>query len=134
MRKLLLILLIISFAAMAVATVLTVSGVGPAAAGENTLPDPVGTVDKVYYVFSGGQITDIKVDITWSTGLPAGTYTIRVEAVDTDVSPPNVLASGETTETNPTGTVTYTIDLSPDLGFSGIQDFDTVRVYIVQTA
>jgi len=132
MRKLLLILLIISLAAAAFATVLQVSGVGPAAAGENTLPDPVGTVDKVYYVFSGGQITHITVEVSWSVA--SGTYTIGVEAVDTDVSPPNVLASGETTETNPTGTATYTIPLSSSLGFQKIQAFDTVRVYIVQTA
>ena len=130
MRKLLLILLILSLAAAAFATVLQVSGVGPAAAGTGGLPDP-GTVTKVYYTFSGGQITHITVEVSWSVA--SGTYTIGVEAVDTDVSPPNdVLAYGEITGATPSQT-TYTIDLSPDLGFQQIQDFDTVRVYIVQT-
>jgi hypothetical protein len=124
---LLLVLALLSTAAMA--TVLTVSGVGAAAAGEASLPNP-GSITNVYYTFSGGQITAVTVTVSWAAGLPAGDYKIRVELRDAS----SVLASGETTVTNPSGVQAYTFSISPPLDFAGIQSYTTFRAYIVKVA
>jgi len=114
----------------AVATQLTVGGVGVAAAGQGSVPDP-GVVNSITYVFSSGQITSVNVEVEWDSGIGSGDYVIRVELLDSDGT---VLAEGETTVSDPTpgSTDTYSIDISPDLDFDGIQAYVKVNVYIVQ--
>jgi hypothetical protein len=132
-RRLLASLLVaLLFAVSAAATVLTVSNVGAAAAGEAAVPDP-GSVTAVSYSFSGGAITQVKVRVQWAGGIAPGDYVVRVELLNPAGS---VLRSGEFTVINPAGgsTADYTINITPSMGFSDIQAYANFRAYIVRTA